>query len=524
MAAVAASASDGPASGMKKSQTLALLASVFVVAGCGLAYELTMSTAAAFFLGDTVLQFSLTIGLFLAALGLGAHLSRRINGDLLRAFVVIEIAIAAVGGASAGVIYLTFGWGHSVRGVTILAPLVVGVLVGLEIPLLARILARDGQWKDALSNVLSFDYLGGLAASLAYPLVLLPGVGVVRSALTFGCLNAATGLVTAVIFRKQSHSMRRLVPIAAVTLALLLVGLGAAGVLVGAVEKRLYGGELLATFRTPYQLVALSQRGEQVELHLDGHLQFASGDTARYHETMAHPAMGATDERSRVLIIGGGDGLLAREVLRWEGVDHVTLVDLDGELVEFCRTEPRIVALNGGALDDPRLERVYADGFVWLQETHAPFDRVFVDLPDPRTEGVARLFSVEMFKLIRTKLTPGGVISVQSTSPYYMPKVFWSVISSIEAAGYVVRPAHVNVPSLGEWGFAFGARQRLDYDKVELPPDLRFLTREVLPTLFVWPADLARPDGVIATRFDRPIVLHYYGSEVRRWGGASVAR
>ena len=504
-------------------RAIVLLGSVFMVAGCGLAYELTMSTAAAFFLGDTVFQFSLTIGIFLAALGLGAFISRRIQRDLLRAFVLIEIAIAAIGGLSAGVIYLSYGWSYSIRGVTILFPILVGTLVGMEIPLLTRILAWRDLWKDAISNVLSFDYLGGLAAALLYPLVLLPGLGIVRSAIVFGVLNGVTGLGTAIVFRKDSPKIRRLIPLAAFTLALLIGALAVAGTLVRGVEKVATGGTVIAAFRTLYQRVVLSQHPNRIELFLDGHLQFSSADEARYHEAFAHPVMGATPARRSILIIGGGDGLLAREIFRYPEVKRVTLVDIDKELVRFCRTEKLIALQNKGALSDPRLTFVAADGFVWLQRSAQRFDRIFLDLPDPRTEGVARLYSVEFFSIMRKHLRPNGVVAVQATTPYYLPRVFWSIVTSMEQAGLSVVPAHVNVPSLGEWGFAFGSIEKRQYHQAPIPKGLAFLSPAVLPTLFAWPLDLPRLK-VKANHFDRPVILDYYTKDTQRWRGLRSAK
>jgi spermidine synthase len=498
-----------------RSQAIVLLGSVFLVAGCGLAYELIMGTAAAFFFGDTVLQFSVTIGIFLASLGLGAALSRRLDGDLLPTFVLVEIGVAVVGGASAALIYAAYGWSMAARGVTVILPVAVGVLVGLEIPVLARLLAPGRALRETFANVLAFDYLGALLASLTYPLLLLPALGVVRSALVFGTLNALVALLTAWTFRHEPR-VRRLLPLAVAALGALCAGFAGAGYLVGAVERRLYGGEILADLETPYQRVALTQRGEVLELWLNGHLQFNSRDHARYHESLAHPAMGATSAREHVLIIGGGDGLLVREVLRHPEVGSVTLVDIDPELVTLCRTDARLVALNQGALDDPRVRIHAADGFVWLQESNDRFDRIFLDLPDPRSEGVARLYSVEFFRMATRHLTPQGVVAVQASSPFHTPRVFWSVVTSMEEAGLLPSPAHVNVPSFGEWGFVFGAERRFAYGASSLPAGLAFLTPEVARGLFAWPLDMPRLE-VEATHFDRPVVLAYYAADAAAW-------
>ena len=187
---------------MKLNRTL--IVSVFVVASCGLAYELIMAALASYLLGDSILQFSSIIGLYLFAMGIGAHLTKYIKDeDTLRRFIEIELLVGVIGGISALALFVAFGLAAApFRTLLYALVLVVGTVVGMEIPLVMRVLNREeADFKELVSKVLTFDYLGALAVSLLFPLVLAPRLGMARSALLFGILNAAVALLTARIFK-----------------------------------------------------------------------------------------------------------------------------------------------------------------------------------------------------------------------------------------------------------------------------------------------------------------------------------
>src|SRR5438105_901231 len=152
---------------------------VFVIATCGLVYELLAGTLASYLIGDSVTQFSLIIGLYLSALGAGAWLSRFLDQGLARRFVDVELGVALLGGCSAPILFFAFA--RLEHFVVVLYPLVfaIGVLVGLEIPLLMRLLEHQLEFKEIVSRVLTFDYLGSLAASILFPLLLVPRLGLV---------------------------------------------------------------------------------------------------------------------------------------------------------------------------------------------------------------------------------------------------------------------------------------------------------------------------------------------------------
>ena len=162
-----------------------LILSVFVVASCGLAYELVAGALASYLLGDSVLQFSTIIGAYLFAMGIGAHLSRYVRDeDVLGRFVEIELLVALVGGISAAVLFVVFAWAGSPFRVSLYAlVLIIGTLVGMEIPLVMRVLdQRRAAFADIVSRVLTFDYLGALAVSVLFPLVLAPRLQAVHGA------------------------------------------------------------------------------------------------------------------------------------------------------------------------------------------------------------------------------------------------------------------------------------------------------------------------------------------------------
>jgi spermidine synthase len=190
--------------------SIALFLSILLVAACGLVYELIAGTVASYLVGDSVFQFSTVIGTYLFAMGIGSFLSRFVRGNLARLFVRIELLIAVVGGFSSSALFMAFAFTQGFQLLLYLIVLVVGTLVGLEIPLLMRLIKDRYQFRDAVSHVLTFDYLGALFASVLFPLLLVPKLGLIRSALFFGIVNAAVALWSTRLFAEQMVRPRRL--------------------------------------------------------------------------------------------------------------------------------------------------------------------------------------------------------------------------------------------------------------------------------------------------------------------------
>lgn len=472
-----------------------LILSVFVAASCGLAYELIAGALTSYLLGDSVLQFSSVIGCYLFAMGIGSHLSRYIKDDdaLLR-FIEIELLVGLVGGTSATLLFLSYAWlAGPFRAMLYMLVFCIGVLVGLEIPLVMRILnQRKPDFGTLVSRVLTFDYLGALVVSLLFPLVLAPRLGLVRTGYLFGLANTGIAIWTARGFRDELPGLRQLLLRCSMVFGLLVGGLIFSEQLTLAAEHTIYGDPVIHAETTPYQRIVLTRWHHDLRLYLNGNLQFSSVDEYRYHETLIHPALAALPAAQRVLVIGGGDGLAVRELLKYPLLS-VTLVDLDAAMTHLFSSNPELVALNGGALKNPRVQVINADAARWLETTDGSFDAIIVDLPDPSNYGLGKLFSVPFYRLLQKHLAEMGYMVIQSTSPYYAPRSYWCVNATLQAAGLHTWPYHTYVPSFGDWGFIL-AGKRNDYAPPrQIPVPTRFLDGNSTAALFHFERDMTPP-------------------------------
>ena len=497
-----------------------LYLNVLVIAICGLIYELLAGTLASYVLGDSVTQFSLVIGTYLSAMGVGAWLSRYIERQLARAFIEIELALAFLGGISAPLLFVAFPWVDWFRPLLLGTVFAVGVFVGLELPLLMRILKEHLDFSDLVSRVLAFDYVGALIASLLFPLVFVPYLGLVRTSLVFGILNACVGLWSTFLLKpllNQRHvSSLRWRSI--VVMGILVVGLLKADQLTQFAEESTLGGKVIHTAQSPYQRIAITNKRGGFQLFLNGHLQFNSVDEYRYHEALVHPAMLGSRRPQRVLVMGGGDGLAVREILKYPEIREVLLVDLDPAMTQLSKTFPPLVALNKSSLLDSRVRVVNQDAFVWINEAIDPFDAVIIDFPDPGSFSIGKLYTSHFFRKLKTKLHPDSLVSIQCTSPLVAPKSYWCVIRTLEAAGYRVRPFQATVPSFGIWGYALASLSEPDVDAFQLALDqgsFRFLNNSNLHELFVFPQDIPSLTPEI-NRLDNQALVRYYDEE---WHG-----
>lgn len=490
---------------------LALFLSVCLIAACGLIYELVAGALASYLLGDSVTQFSTIIGTYLFAMGIGSWLSRFIVRGVVTRFVVIELLVGVVGGVSSLVLFLAFAYTEAFRFTLYSLVLIIGTLVGLEIPLLMRILKDRFSFKDVVANVLTFDYIGALFASLLFPLLLVPRLGLVRSALLFGVINVLVGLWSTWLFRDVLPQRRWLQGAGIAALMLLSAGLWKGQAITTLAEEGMYADPIILAKDTRYQRIILTSWKDDLRLYLNGHLQFASRDEYRYHEALVHPGLSAARARGRVLVLGGGDGLAAREILRYPDVQQVTLVDLDEGMTALFKTHPRLTSLNARSLVDKRLTVINADAFTWLDAHPAQYDFVIIDFPDPSNYHVGKLYTSAFYRLVKQHLAPGALIAVQSTSPMFARQSYWSIVTTLEGAGLRTWPYHVYVPSFGEWGFVIAGIDGYA-PPATLPSGLRYLTVAGVPALFDFPADMQRV-AAEPNRLNDQVLVRYYEHE-----------
>lgn len=493
-----------PATFQATPRQLAILQlAVLVVAICAIIYELIIATVSSYLLGDSVYQFSITIGLFMFAMGLGSYVTKLLTKHLLATFLTVELLLAAIGGTCSTTLFLVFPYGAAYRPTMYVLTILIGMMVGLEIPILLRILAERGGVRESVAHVLSLDYFGALIGSVSFPLLLLPDLGLFRSSYAIGLLNLAVAAATLLAFRKQVPRVG-LFTAATVLLAIALAaGAVFAITLTSFAEGQLYRERIVYLQQTPYQriVVTTDDRTNVPAMYLDGHLQFDGRDEYRYHEGLVHPLLSLPGVRESVLILGGGDGMAAREVLRYPDVDSVVLVDIDPAVTEFCRTFPAIRELNGGALDDQRLTIVHTDAFQYVRECEQRFDRIVLDLPDPHNEALAKLYSVEFYRMLKSVLSHAGALATQSTSPLQSREAFSSIRATLAAAGFLPLSYQLQIPSFGPWGFQLaGLRHEPTMPALQL--ETRFLNAELLRAATVFGNDDAPLDGVVNSIFE----------------------
>ncbi|MBC7910557.1 MAG: polyamine aminopropyltransferase [Pyrinomonadaceae bacterium] len=498
-------------------RTPLLFLNVLVIATCGLVYELLAGTLASYVLGDSVTQFSLIIGIYLFAMGVGSWLSRFIDRALARRFIEIELAVAILGGLSAPLLFFTFARVSYFYLILYSVVFIIGMLVGLEIPLLMRILKDQLDFKELVSRVLAFDYIGALIASLLFPILLVPKLGLVRTSLLFGMLNAGVGLWGTWLMRPLiKGNLNVLRGKAIFVLLLLLVGFIKADTLTSLAEDQMFADDIIYAKTSHYQRIVVTRGRAGFQLFLNGNLQFSSTDEYRYHEALVHPAMMAQGgSPRRVVVMGGGDGLALREVLKYPSVESVTLVDLDPEMTQLSQKFPPLAELNRHAFQDPRVQVVNTDAMIWLEENVQPFDAAIIDFPDPNSFALGKLYTTRFYRMLKERLTPDAAIAIQCTSPLFARQSYWCIIRTLEAAGFHVKPYQTAVPSFGIWGFALARRAAFDAP-TRAPANLRFLDDPAMAAMFVIPADLSSVPVEI-NRLDNQMLVRYYEGEWKKY-------
>jgi spermidine synthase len=501
-----------------------VLAAVFTCAACGLVYELALVALGSYLVGNSVTQASIVLSVMVFAMGVGSLAAKPLQRHPVTAFALVEAALAMTGGLSVLALYAAFAWLDLYVPALVVVAFVVGALIGAEIPLLMTLLQRIRRQDagSAVADLFAADYVGALVGGLAFPFLLLPVFGHIKGALVVGVVNAVAGIAVVLwLFRRQLGRGVRAGLWAG--MAGVLAVLGATYALADGFEvtarQALYRDPIALAERTPYQEIVITRKAavsgrRDVRLFLNGDLQFSSVDEYRYHESLVHPALAGA--RGSVLVLGGGDGLALREVLRYRDVREVTLVELDPEMLRLARTYRDLADLNGHAFADPRVRTVEADAFSWLRGASRRYDAVIVDMPDPDDVSTAKLYSVEFYGLVERVLAPGGRMVVQAGSPYFAPRSFWCIEKSIRAAGLATVPYHVDVPSFGDWGFVLAApgAARPPLALASAAPPLRFLDSDVLRAAAVFGKDLRHRDVDVNT-LAHPRLVDYENQEWR---------
>jgi spermidine synthase len=497
-----------------------------LLGAAGLLYEYVLSVLGNTLLGSRLDELLIIMALMMFAMGMGSLLQQRLAGPIVDWFLGLQVALGLFGGVAATAIFALYVASESFLVVLYLCAALIGLLVGMQLPLLLRLHAElVPELRKNLGTILSLDYVGALLGALAFVLVLLTWQSLARIGFVLGLANVAVAVLGLVIFRDRVRHPRAVTFGAAAATLVLGAGVQAADDWSAAIEQRYFRHPIVFRETSQYQHIVLTKRGDRLRLHLNRHLQFDSQDEAIYHELLVHPAMSLAPSRARVLILGGGDGLALREVLAYPDVHEVTLIDIDPVVVRMGAIQPDLVRLNRNAYADPRVRLAPAtlratdprrypvvidserrlgflepaphpvaeveiaglDADTFLGAAEGLFDVAIVDFVDPREVETAKLFSRELYESLRQHLTPTGVVAVQGSSPYYAREVFLCIGETLRAAGFATVPYQHNVPSFNAWGFHLAAQPPLDAEElrqrlrhVTLQVETTFLTAEVV--------------------------------------------
>ncbi|MEM9092126.1 MAG: polyamine aminopropyltransferase [Cyanobacteria bacterium P01_F01_bin.53] len=510
------------ATALTQRQRQLLLLTAAVSSGCGLAAELLLGTLTSYLVGAQALAYGVAVGGFLAAMGLGAYLSRFVAvGEhlsdhhqqklLIKGFFIIEIVLAPLVALVPLGLFALFTLNGPVWVGLTFSTLVLGVLSGMEVPLLTRLIELDKHdLSDSLAGVLALDYVGALAGSLLFPAVLLPFVGLLPSAFIIGSLPAWMVFVLARAFPQmrpwQYLGLGLAVALCVVTPAVLPFSSN--------LENKLYKAPVVWRSQSAYQRIVLTRFGEDVRLFLNGELQLSTVDEYRYHEALVHPAMASVEKPKQVLLLGAGDGMALREVLKWPSVEQVTIIELDPDVINLAKNQPALLKFNQGAFDDPRVVVSYGDAFKQVPQLENQFDVIIADFPDPDEVAIAKLYSKGFYQQLRSHLTPEGILVTQSSSPFFAPKVISCIAKTLSETGLSAYPYAVNIPSFGPWGFVIASQKNLSFNHADLPIPTQFLTPELLPTLFVMAKDVT-DTAVEVNQLSDPVIVPYQSNP--RW-------
>jgi spermidine synthase len=500
----------------KLSFEILLLLAVFTIATCGLIYELVAGTLASYLLGDSVKQFSFIIGVYLFSMGVGSYFSKFIRKNLLNTFVEIELLVGLVGGLSSVLLFVLFESVSYFQTVLYLLVFITGCLVGLEIPLLMNILKDRVQFRDLVSNVFTFDYIGALLASILFPLVLVPQLGIMRTSLFFGMINTLIAIIVCIALKKELKKQPVLLLKGIFCMTVLVVVFIFSENILSYSEGKLYGENIVYTHTTPYQRIVLTHNKNDYRLYLNNNLQFSSADEYRYHEALVHPAMAAAKSVKNVLVMGGGDGLAVREILKYNEVNQITLVDLDEGMTRLFKTNNILTGFNKGALNNKKVTVINSDAYVWARDCKQQFDVVIIDFPDPSNYSLGKLYSLNFYRTLQHILSADAIVVIQTTSPYYAPKSFWCINKTVQQVLPKTDAYHTYVPSFGEWGFTIAANSpAVNFNAINRQADekLRFYGYD-FEGLNNFSKDMVAADVEI-NRLDNQILVRYFDEE---WG------
>lgn len=497
-----------------------LKVALFATGLAGIVSEYTLSTLATYFLGDSVFQWTMIVSIMLFSMGLGSRITKYFDKGLLEKFVLIEFSLSVIASNVTTIVYVFFALYDNTTLIIYSLSIIIGLFIGMEIPLVIRLNDQFQNLKVNISSAMENDYFGSLAGGVFFAFIGLPMLGLTYTPIILGAINFSVAIVLVVVIWKEIDQVRKKwFQLYAVIVALILVLTGYyAKSIVEWGDRIRYQDPIVYSEQSRYQKIVMTYSKGDYWLFLNGHQQLSTFDEALYHEPLVHPVVNLHGYPKEVLVLGGGDGAAVRELLKYDFIQKITLVDLDPAITKLAMTHPVLIGINGNSLNDPKVEVINEDGFTFLEEVTKKYDIIIADFPDPRTVDLGRLYSKEFYWLSKRALSENGMIVTQAGSPYYAEAAFECIQKTIAAAGFETLPLHNQVVTLGEWGWVIGAIGQDQNLKEKLQstqlPDIptQWLTEEAFTLLSSFGKQVFSPthDNIEVNQIHKPVLYRYY--------------
>lgn len=507
---------------MSSSKSPILKLALFATGLSGIVAEYILSTLATYFIGDSAVQWSLIVSVMLFSMGVGSRLSKYVSGNLILKFIAVEFLLSVLVAYSSLLTYTISGFSEYTGFFIYALSILIGILIGLEIPLVIRLNEKFESLRVNVASVMEKDYLGSLVGGLFFAFVGLPILGLTYTPFILGSINFIVAVILLItVWKELGQRQNTMVSASGVLVAILIVG-GAIWakpiILFG--EQARYKDKIVYSKQSRYQRIVLTQWKNEYWLYINGNQQLSTLDEDKYHEPLIHPAMQLAQQKKHILILGGGDGCAVRELLKYPEVEKITLIDLDSVMTGLGQRHPILTELNENAMNNPKVEIINADGYNYLEKTKDFYDLIFVDLPDPRSIEINRLYTSEFYSLCHRSLRPHGIVVTQAGSPYYATKAYLCIDRTMAAAGFSTAKLHNQVITLGEWGWIMGVKgfpeneqlkshlQQLQFEEVPT----KWINNEAMQMMTSFGKNIYLPenDSIEVNQIQHPVLYRYY--------------
>lgn len=492
---------------------------LFATGLSGIVAEYVLSTLATYFLGNSVFQWTMIVSIMLFSMGLGSRFSKLFENNLLRTFISIEFILSILVAFVSIITYSAAAWSDFSAEIIYSLSVIIGILIGMEIPLVIRINEQFEELKINVSSVMENDYYGSLLGGIFFAFIGLPYFGITHTPFILGSINFSVALILIIsLWNSMDKPLKKLLAYSTSLVGIvLIIGTLTASLIIDQTEQKRYKDQIIYTKQSRYQKIVMTQSGSEYWLFINGNQQLSTVDEAEYHEAITHPALMMHPHPTDVLIMGGGDGCVAREVLKHPVVKNVTLADLDPAMTDLGQNHPIMTQINHNSLNNKKVTVINQDAFTFLENNTSFYDVIIVDLPDPKSVDIGRIYSREFYQVCNNHLRNKGIVITQAGSPFFAEKAFYCIEKTMREGGFKTIPLHHYLKTLGEWGWVLGQKnvkqQDLKNDLLNLSfkrIDTKWINNDAMQMMMSFGKPQTDTTSIEINTLNHPVLHKYY--------------